>query len=70
MALVRAYEENEVGAELRRIYTELRGNFDLPFVPTLFKNLAAVPPYLKGMWRDLGPVACLARIPRRLGYAR
>jgi hypothetical protein len=57
MALVRAYEENEVGAELRRVYTELRGNFDLPFVPTLFKNLAAVPPYLKGMWRDLGPIA-------------
>lgn len=57
MALARAYEENEVGPELRRIYAGLRGNFDLPFVPTLFKNLAAVPPYLKGMWRDLGPVA-------------
>ena len=24
MAFARAYEENEVGAELRRIYTELR----------------------------------------------
>jgi hypothetical protein len=58
MAISRAYDENEVGPELRRIYAELRANFDLPFVPTLFKNLAAVPPYLKGMWRDLGPVAC------------
>jgi hypothetical protein len=57
MSLSRAYEENEVGPELRRIYAELRTNFDLPFVPTLFKNLAAVPPYMKGMWRDLGPVA-------------
>jgi hypothetical protein len=57
MALARAYEENEVGPELRRIYAELRTNFDLPFVPTLFKNIAAVPPYLKGMWRDLGPIA-------------
>jgi hypothetical protein len=57
MALARAYEENEVGSELRRIYAELRTNFDLPFVPTLFKNVAAVPPYLKGMWRDLGPIA-------------
>jgi hypothetical protein len=57
MALARAYEENEVGPELRRLYAELRCNFDLPFVPTLFKNLAAVPPYLKGMWRDLGAVA-------------
>jgi hypothetical protein len=58
MALVRAYEEDEVGPELRRIYAELRSNFDLPFVPTLFKNLAGVPQYLKGMWRDLGPTAC------------
>ncbi|PSH04580.1 MAG: hypothetical protein CXZ00_07120 [Acidobacteria bacterium] len=57
MALARAYEENEVGSELRRIYAEIRTNFDLPFVPTVFKNIAAVPPYLKGMWRDLGPVA-------------
>jgi hypothetical protein len=57
MALSRAYEEDEVGPELRRIYAEVRGNFDLPFVPTLFKNLAAVPPYFKGMWRDLGPIA-------------
>ncbi len=57
MAFARAFEEYEVGAELRRIYAELRINFDLPFVPTLFKNLAAAPPYLKGMWRDLGPVA-------------
>jgi Halocarboxylic acid dehydrogenase DehI len=56
MALSRAYEENEVGPELRRIYAELRTNFDLPFVPTVLKSLAAVPPYLKGMWRDLGPV--------------
>jgi len=57
MALSRAYEENEVGPELRRIYTELRSNFDLPFVPCLFKSLAAVPLYLKVMWRDLGPIA-------------
>jgi hypothetical protein len=57
MAFSRAYEENEVGPELRRIYSELRTNFDVPFVPTLFKSLAAVPPYLKGMWRDLAPIA-------------
>ncbi len=57
MSFARAYEENEVGPELRRIYAELRTNFDLPFVPTLFKNMAAAPPYLKGMWRDLAPVA-------------
>jgi hypothetical protein len=57
MSLARAYEENEVGPELRRIYAELRTNFDLPFVPTLFQSLAASPSYLKGMWRDLGPVA-------------
>jgi len=57
MSFARAFEENEVGAELRRVYAEMRSNFDLPFVPTMFKNLAASPPYLKGMWHQLGPIA-------------
>src|SRR6266568_1183599 len=57
MSFSRAYEEHEVGPELRRIYAEVRTNFDLPFVPSIFKRLAVVPPYLKRMWRDLGPVA-------------
>lgn len=56
MALNRAYEEYEVGPDLRRIYEEVRENFDLPFVPTIIKNLAGCPDYLKLMWRDLGPV--------------
>ena len=57
MALHRAFEEHEVGSDIRRIYSEIRLNFDLPFVPTIFKVLAGDPEYLKVMWRDLGPVA-------------
>ncbi len=57
MSLHRAYEEHEVGPELRRIYTDIRTAFDIPFVPTLFKVLAGEPEYFKHMWRDLGPVA-------------
>lgn len=53
----RAYEENEVGPDLRRIYSEIRTAFDIPFTPTVFKVLAAEPEYFKRMWRDLGPVA-------------
>src|SRR5512142_2379641 len=56
MALSRAYEENEVGPELRRIYADVRHSLDVPFVPTLFKASAGVPDYLKTMWDDLGPV--------------
>ena len=57
MPLTRAFEEHEVGPDTRRIYAEVRANFDLPFVPTIFKVLAGEPEYLKAMWRDLGPVA-------------
>ena len=57
MALIRAYEEHEVGPDIRRIYAEVRANFDLPFVPTVFKVLAGEPEYFRLMWRDLGHVA-------------
>ena len=57
MALTRLYEEPELAPEFRRIYTDIRGSFDLPFVPSLFKASAGNPEYLKAMWHDLGPVA-------------
>jgi Halocarboxylic acid dehydrogenase DehI len=57
MALTRAYEENEVSPELRRIYAGIRADFDLPFVPTLFKVAAGIPEYLRLMWDDLEHVA-------------
>lgn len=57
MALTRAFEEHEVPPELKRIYLEIRTGFDLPFVPTVFKLLAARPEYLKLVWSDLGQVA-------------
>ncbi len=56
MALTRAYEENEVGPELRRIYADIRQSLDVPFVPTLFKVAAGIPEYLKIIWDDLGAV--------------
>ncbi len=57
MALTRLYEEHEISSELRRVYSEVRTAFDLPFVPSIFKLSAGVPEYLKLMWRDLRPVA-------------
>lgn len=57
MSLTRMYEELEVSADLRRIYGDVRASFDLPWVPSVFKLAAGVPPYLKAMWDDLGPVA-------------
>lgn len=58
MAFTRAFEEQEVSPEVRRTYADMRSSFDLPFVPTVFKLISACPAYLKGMWRDLGQVAC------------
>ena len=57
MPLTRAFEEQEVSPELRRIYGEARTTLDLPFVPTLFKVLAGAPEYLKLVWDDLAQVA-------------
>ncbi len=57
MSLTRAYEEHELGTELRRIYHDIRASFDLSFVPDIFKLAAGSPEYLKLMWNDLGPVA-------------
>jgi hypothetical protein len=57
MAFTRAFEEHEVPPELKRLYADIRSSFDLPFVPTLFKVLAASPEYIKLMWNDMGPLA-------------
>src|SRR5260370_36637225 len=57
MPLTRAYEEPELPAEARRIYSDVRSSFDLPFVPSIFKLSAGVPDYLRVLWDDLGPVA-------------
>lgn len=51
------YEETEVSPDLRRIYGDVRASLDLPWVPSTFKLAAGVPPYLKAMWDNLGPVA-------------
>jgi hypothetical protein len=53
MALARALEENDVSAEVRRIYADVRKSFDLPLVPTIFKLSACVPDYLQLVWSDL-----------------
>jgi hypothetical protein len=57
MAIRRPLEEQDVSAELRRIYSDIRASFDLPFVPSIFKLAATHPAYLRTMWQDLGPVA-------------
>ncbi len=57
MSLGRTLEENQVSSEVRRIYADIRTSFDLPFVPTIFKVLAARPEYLRAMWTDLSHVA-------------
>ncbi len=56
MPFTRAFEEHEVPPDLKRLYADSRASFDLPFVPTLFKQLAASPEYIKLMWNDLGSV--------------
>jgi hypothetical protein len=51
------YEEMEVSADLRRTYGDVRASFDLPWVPSIFKLAAGIPPYLIGVWDDLGVVS-------------
>lgn len=56
MSLTRAYEEHEVTPEIRRMYASISAGFDLPFLPTIFKLTAGIPPYLKVVWKDLESV--------------
>ena len=56
MAFTRAWEENDVSRDVKRIYIDARSAFNLPYVPTLFKILANSPEYLKMLWDDLAPV--------------
>lgn len=58
MGLTRAYEENEVTPEIRRMYANIRNGLDLPFVPTVIKLSAGIPQYLKVVWKDLENVVC------------
>jgi hypothetical protein len=56
MPLTRIYEERELSSEAAHIFSEIRSAFDLPYVPSLFKVVAACPEYLRLAWRDLEPV--------------
>jgi hypothetical protein len=56
MAFTRAWEENDVSRDIKRIYTDARSALNLPYIPTLFKVLANSPEYLKTAWGDLAPV--------------
>src|SRR5258708_12616262 len=56
MAFTRAWEENDVSRDIKRIFMDARSALNLPYVPTLFKVLANSPEYLKVAWNDLAPV--------------
>ena len=56
MAFTRAWEENDVSRDIKRILMDARSALNLPYIPTLFKILANSPDYLKVAWDDLAPV--------------
>ena len=56
MAFTRAWEENDVSRDVKRIFLDARSALNLPYLPTLFKLLANSPDYLKEAWNDLAPV--------------
>jgi hypothetical protein len=56
MPFTRAWEENDVSRDVKRIFSDARSALNLPYLPTLFKVLANSPEYLKFVWNDLAPV--------------
>jgi hypothetical protein len=56
MAFTRAWEENDVSRDIKRIFMDARSALNLPYIPTLFKVLANSPDYLRVAWNDLAPV--------------
>lgn len=50
MAIIRLIEESEATGRVKEIFSEVRSLLHLPFVPQIFRALAARPQQLESVW--------------------
>lgn len=56
MASIRMISEEEAVGRVREIYEEIKREFGIPFVPNLYRVMAANPAYLESNWNKVKAV--------------
>ena len=62
MATVNMVEYDKASARVRRVYDEIMAKRGIDFVPNVWKTLAAHPPTLERVWRELQVVMAPGRL--------
>ena len=53
MAIIRLVDESQATGRVKEIFEEIKQTFGLPFVPQLFRALAAKPDQLESVWKQV-----------------
>ncbi len=56
MASIRLTPEEEATGKVKTIYTEIKADLGIDFVPNLYRAMAANPDYLEANWRKVKAV--------------
>lgn len=65
MTQVAVVEEPDASSNVKAIYDEIKKTLGIPFVPNLFKTMAAKPDYLEATWRQFKVVMGPGELTRR-----
>lgn len=65
MATVKYIEEAMASVEVKKVYSEIKQVFGLPFVPNLFKVMANHPAYLEASWARIKVVMGPGKLDRK-----
>ena len=53
MAIIRLMEESEATGKVKTVFDEIKATLEVPFVPQLFRALAAKPEQLEAVWTQV-----------------
>ncbi len=59
-------EENEAGGQVTELFDNIKQVMEIPFVPNIYKSVAAVPNALAGTWDVLRNVFLQTNLPMSL----
>ena len=65
MTQVKMVAEKDASAKARAVYEEVKKTLGIPFVPNLFKAMAANPDYLEATWNQFKAVMGPGELTRR-----
>ena len=56
MAIIKMVEEEQAEGIVKQIYTEIKKNLGIDFVPNMYKAMAPKPDFLKANWEKIKSV--------------